>query len=210
MFTLCLANIVHALGGMGVRSDKVVRFVEDNAERILVKAEPQAIVNIAYTFAKLFKASRYFEALDRENVVDELVNGTPQDTSNTIWAIATLGEKAGTLAHEINTVETSRIIVNGTPQAISNMIWATQQMKLACLELVTEIIRDADRIMANGNPQDLSNIAYALADLGYFDKSVFVAVAGQTERFTRHGTDQCLCNLLWSFAVAGNPNSSGA
>ncbi|GMH67649.1 hypothetical protein TL16_g04735 [Triparma laevis f. inornata] len=117
--------------------------------------------------------------------------------------MATLGEEAGTLAREINTVETSQKIVNGTPQNIANTIWAMQQMKLACPEFVAEIIRDADRIMANGNPQHVSNIAYALADLGYFDKSLFVAVAGQAERITRHGTDQCLCNLLWTFAVAG-------
>ncbi|GMH99254.1 hypothetical protein TrLO_g3359, partial [Triparma laevis f. longispina] len=120
-----LANIVHALGGMGVRSDKIVRFVEDNAERILAKAEPQAMANIAYAFAKLeFKASRYFKALNRENIVDELVNGTPQEIANTIWAMATLGEEAGTLAREINTVETSRKIVKERPQAIVNTIWA--------------------------------------------------------------------------------------
>ncbi|GMH53493.1 hypothetical protein TL16_g01465 [Triparma laevis f. inornata] len=123
--------------------------------------------------------------------------------SNIAYAFAKLEFKAARYFGALDGENIVDEIANETLQDISNTIWAMQQMRLACPELVAEIIRDADRIMANGDPQAISNIAYALADLVYFDKSLFVAVARQAERITWHGNDQELCNLLWSFAVAG-------
>ena len=100
-----LANLVHALGILGARSDAVVRYVNNEVERIAAEAEPQQISNISYAFAKLGvkEATRWFEELERESVVQKLVrHGDQQHISNTIWARATLGLKGRALVSAID------------------------------------------------------------------------------------------------------------
>mmetsp|Transcript_25547 Transcript_25547/g.53080 ORF Transcript_25547/g.53080 Transcript_25547/m.53080 type:complete len:126 (+) Transcript_25547:315-692(+) len=117
-----LSNVVHGLGVLGVRSDAVIRYVEAEAERIVAEGEAQHIANITYALAKLGEknATRWFEAMEKERVVQKLVQkGSPQSISNAIWAMAKMGAEAKNLASAVDTNEVAETLVReGDPQNI--------------------------------------------------------------------------------------------
>ena len=170
--TQAIANVAHSLGVMGARSDAVIRYVDIEAERIAVEAKPQEISNISYAFAKLGEkeATRWFEELEREIVVQKLVQeGNPQAFSNTIWARATLGLKGTALAGAIDTKEVADYLVReGTPQNISNTMWAMATMGADARNLESAVDRRevAEKFVQQGKPQEISNTIWAMATMG--------------------------------------------
>ena len=170
--TQAIANVVHALGIMGARSDAVVRYVDNEAERIAAEAAPQAISNISYAFAKLGEkgATRWFEELEREGVVQKLVRKVKlQEISNTIWARATLGLKGTALASAIDTKDVAEHLVRqGKPQCIANTIWATAKMGTEAKILVSAVDRRevVQKLVQEGKPQNISNTIWAMATIG--------------------------------------------
>ena len=69
-----ISNTVWALATMGIDARNVIRYIDDDAERIVAEAQPQDISNISYAFATLGErsATRWFEQLEREDVVQKV------------------------------------------------------------------------------------------------------------------------------------------
>ena len=115
--------------------------------------------------------------------MEKLVGGYPQDCSNALWAMATIGADARALVSGVEKKAVAEKLMRlGKPQEVSNALWAMAKMKFDCSGFVGEFVCNADRILSCCKPQEASNIVHALADLGYFDKSVFDAAARQAER----------------------------
>ena len=85
---------MHALGVICVRPYAVIRYIDDETERIEAEAEPQELSTISYALAALGEkgATRRFKELEREGVVQRLVQeGYSQAISITTWAMADSG-----------------------------------------------------------------------------------------------------------------------
>ena len=101
------SNIIHAIGKMNLSNNSARRILNwmsmlENAEELLAKGKPQAISNVAWTFARLqFDSPDYLAAVDKRAqwLVKE---GSPQAIANTAWACATLGFEAPNLFGEID------------------------------------------------------------------------------------------------------------
>lgn len=129
-----------------------------------------------------------------------------QSTSNTLWALATLGQRppVGWLNRLLQHLE--RSVVNSMqPQALSNSLWA-----LAALGVVPQrscmaaLLSAVSAQMQRFDAQGVSNIIWALAALEYEPSRAWQAGFWRQSRPLLHKmTPQGLINCLWSVARLG-------
>jgi len=205
-----IANIVHTLGAMGVRSGAIPRYVEDEAQRIAAEGNPQATSNILYAFAKLGEkdATQWFEELERKSVVQKLVlEGRPQAISNVIWARATLRLKGVSLAGFIDTREAAEYLAReGTLQATSNVLWALATLGVEARHVACAVDgKYFVQKLVSARPQDISITLWALATMGLEAKNI-VSVIESMDIFRNFGKEwkpQEMSNTLWALATIG-------
>ena len=207
--TQAIANIVHALGIMGARSDAFVHYIKDEAEWIAAEAEPQAISNICYALAKLREkeAARWFEEVERESVVQKLVQeGNPQEISNTVWAMATMGVKARNLASAVDSKDVvQKLVQDGNPQEISNTIWAMATMGAEARNLASVIDRKdiAQKLVQEGKPQNITNTIWAMATMGAEARNLASVVDRKdvVQKIVQEGKPQGISNTIWAMST---------
>ena len=203
-----IGNIVHALSKMGVRSDAVVCYVEDEVERIAAEADPQAISNISYAFAKLGEKgpTRWFEELEKKHVVDSLVwKGKPQEIANTIWARATRGLKGASLASAIDTKEVAEYVVTeGKPQEISNTVWSLATIGVDAGNLASAVDRkDVVHKLVEGKPQDVSNTVWAMSTMKVECPGLVNGIKCDAGSIMKNGNSQAVGNIAYALADLG-------
>jgi len=124
----------------------------------------------------------------------------PQELSNTLWALATLGwHRDDNTLTKLVTAMVQRIST-ATPQALSNTLWALATLgwhrdDSTLTKLVTAMVQRS----STGKPQELSNTLWALATLGWHrdDSTLTKLVTAMVQRSST-ATPQALSNTLWA------------
>lgn len=216
----CIAHTIWILATLGHQAPNLARAIDiPEVVMKLVKEEPvQDVANAIWALATLdhqakdpptswpnsAQACTLARAIDSEEVVTRIVReGKPQEISNTLRAMATLGHKAPTLAGAINSdYVVDMYAKEGTMQAFSYSIWAMSKLKYDCPRLVEALVVRGGEIIGTGTNQEISNTAFALADLGYFNKEVFEQI-GMNADIVAKGNTKDVANTLWAFGISG-------
>jgi len=129
----------------------------------------------------------------------------PQELSNTLWALATLGwHRDDSTLTKLVTAMVQRIST-ATPQALSNTLWALSTLgwhrdDSTLTKLVTAMVQR----ISTATPQALSNTLWALATLGWHrDDSTLTKLVTAMEQRISTATPQALSNTLWALATLG-------
>jgi hypothetical protein len=136
-----------------------------------------------------------------------LADAKPQEVSNTLWAVAEMGQQPPQqLPMMVTAFE--QLLRDAKPQEASNLLWACGKMQYVPLPLLQclqqQHCQQLQQLLAAGKPQDLATMAWACGQLGYKGQLLPGALLQQAVRQdggTGSFTPQELCNLCWSAAV---------
>jgi len=129
----------------------------------------------------------------------------PQNLSNTLWALATLGWHCDDSI--LTKLVTAMVQRSSTvkPQALSNTLWA-----LATLgwhrddSTLTKLVTAMVQRISTAKPQELSNTLWALAALGWHrDDSILTKLVTAVVQRSSTAKPQELSNTLWALATLG-------
>ena len=154
-----VSNIVHALGRLRHPYKPILDLVISNADWFTRDANPQAISQVCWAYAKLEYPSRsLFDTIDRPETARHLITtGAPQSVANASWSFATLNYPAPNLFELMNTPEIiTSFKETASPQELSNMAWACATAGVDGRHLYDAIEEEAPRLIELGPPQAIS------------------------------------------------------
>ena len=136
-----------------------------------------------------------------------LPDADPQAVSNTLWAVATMGQQVPPQQMQLILSAFVKRVPGATPQAVSNVMWSCAKTLSLPLQLLQCLQHpQLQQLLAAADPQALANMAWACGQLGYKALLLPRALLQQAVKLLQEGgTDsfksQELCNLCWSAAV---------
>jgi hypothetical protein len=205
-----IANIVHAIGKMQLKSNssrRILEFVarQDNAHAIIVmKGDPQAVANICWAMAKLGRSDIFpsFMGILEDQVHWFVKEGNPQDVANIASACAKLGVPSPKLFAEIDN-QSSWLVKAGNPQTVANTAWACATLGFPSPNLFLEIENQSSWIVKEGSPQAIANTAWACATVGFSSPKLLSAVESRSSWIVTEGNPQDVANIAWASAKMG-------
>ena len=126
------------------------------------------------------------------SLIDRVVEFKPQEISNTVWAMATVG---------FGSLDSSSNPYNGYIFLKSDMDRADKEMVATIVDVVA---RNAVGRLHKFRPQELNNLVWGLARLGHWDDVTMALFHGVGREILRRGrffSPQDLTTCLWSFAT---------
>jgi hypothetical protein len=149
-------------------------------------------------------------SLRKLSLVYILPKANPQIVSNTLWAVATLGQTLPARQLDQLLTHFQAQLPRCNPQAVANTVWACGRMPYAPLPLLSALEQQPvllKALLAAAVPQNLSNMAWACGQLGYRSKllpGMLLQQEVQLLQDRKAGSSynmQNLCNLCWCAAV---------
>jgi len=129
----------------------------------------------------------------------------PQNLSNTLWALATLGwHRDDSTLTKLVTAMVQRSST-AKPQELSNTLWALATLGWHCDDsILTKLVTAMVQRSSTVKPQALSNSLWALATLGWHrdDSTLTKLVTAMVQRIST-AKPQELSNTLWALAALG-------
>jgi hypothetical protein len=132
-----------------------------------------------------------------------LQQAKPQEVSNTLWAVATMGQQVPPEQLQQMLDAFGDILQQAKPQDVSNMLWAVasmeQQVPVAQLQHLLDAFVGK---LQQAKPQEVSNMLLACAKLGFLPQQLLAApgLAGLLPA----GTPQGLANAAWACGQLGH------
>ena len=133
----------------------------------------QAAANVLHAYATLHQA-KLLHRVDKRlckqlaSVVAAAdANPTPQNVSNTLWALATLGVLGDAHTLAALCAAAARLAAHMTPQGVSNTLWALGSLEAAVVaDTLAALCATAAQQAEQMTPQGVSNTLLGLAKLG--------------------------------------------
>jgi hypothetical protein len=205
-----VANIVHALGKMGMPKTldssamKIMSLVGDceTAEWMFEHGNPQEIVNCIWAHGTLEIESPYLFHLLDERAEWLIGNMTSQGLANSIWACGRLGVVSPTLFNLLDQ-RAEWLFESGTRQQIVNCAWASGKLGIECPNLFRLLDENAERLVNSGNPQDLANSVWACAKIGFKSPNMLGLLDQRAEWLLDTGPPQNFVNCVWACGTLG-------
>ena len=138
--------------------------------------------------------------------LDKIRGFSPQQLSNSAWALATLGRLALPLLEAIEAQACERM-PEFNSQDLSNTIWAFARLNHKPRQLMRAVAAEAQRKLRDFNPQGMANTLWAFATLAHFGEqhpALMQAVAGEALRKMHLFNPQNLANTAWAYARVGH------
>lgn len=205
-----IANIVHAIGKMSLKSEaskQIMSFVlkEEVTKAIFAKGKPQDIANICWSIAKqrvyIYHCMSFLREI--ENCASWLVReGKPQEVTNIAWAFATLGFSSPNFFAEIER-NSAWLVQEGNAQDVANTAWACSKLGLSSPQLFSEIEKHAPWLVKEGTPQAVANTALACATLGHKSPNLFSEIETRSAWLVEEGSAQAVANTAWACGKLG-------
>jgi hypothetical protein len=126
-------------------------------------------------------------------IVTLLPDATPQIVSNTLWAVATMGQQVPPSQLQQLLAAFDKLLPAATPQNVANLLWACGKM-LHLPEQLLQSLQDPQQLqqlLSAAKPQDLANVAWACGQLGYRTCAI---CAGQHQCWTCSIVCSMCCN----------------
>ena len=171
----------------------------------------QAVSNTMYSLSKLPKMGfrtnpELFTALTLHGS-QLLQEFTPQQLSNTIWALATLSHHDNGFTADLISAARRKLPVF-IPQNFSNTIWALATLGHHHDGFTAALISEAQGQLPLFNPQNLANTIWALATLGHHDDGFTAALISEARAKLSSFKPQELANTIWALATLGHHDLS--
>lgn len=180
--------------------DELLLLFSDRAWRARVK--PQTISNLALAYAHLHRAPQMLMMELLKEAQPMLGQFKPQELSNFLWAMATMGFYPGTGTVDAVTRAAATACGRMKPQELANTVWAWATMRhfpgVAAME---HLLGCAEAQLDRFKSQELGMLGWAAAKLGYMPAATLVRAALPHLAAARQPAVQDLGNFLWAFTV---------
>ncbi|GMH47342.1 hypothetical protein TrLO_g2684 [Triparma laevis f. longispina] len=190
-----VSNIFHSLAVLNVHSPPILNYVSTLTPKIIDEGTPQAISNVAYSYAVLgVEDDYYFESINDENVIEGILKkGYVQDISNTVWAGSCLGYGMEKWVEKIGGGEGGEIcdliVEGGRAQEIANTFYSVIQLEqnsqnsIAGKKLAEAIEnKGASKLVKFGGGQEIGNVIWSMAQGKLECDGLVKGVAEEAER----------------------------
>ncbi|GMH71622.1 hypothetical protein TL16_g05702 [Triparma laevis f. inornata] len=183
------STLFNKLGRFKGRKDEIVgderfKVLLEELEEIIDEGTPQAISNVAYSYAVLgVEDDYYFESINDENVIEGILKkGYVQDISNTVWAGSCLGYGMEKWICDL-------IVEGGRAQEIANTFYSVIQLEqnsqnsIAGKKLAEAIEnKGASKLVKFGGGQEIGNVIWSMAQGKLECDGLVKGVAEEAER----------------------------
>eukprot|EP00958_Prasinococcus_capsulatus_P030543 scaffold8179_cov430-Prasinococcus_capsulatus_cf.AAC.5 len=131
----------------------------------------------------------------------------PQEMSNCIWGLATLGFVPSEQFVQAFSRECERQLPRGhfVPQTCSNILWSFAKLEITPREsLVRALVQETLYLVDSCTSQNVSNLLWAVAKAGMgVLPTQLVEVENAIQRTVSQAKPQDLANTVWAFATCG-------
>ncbi|KAL4458727.1 hypothetical protein ABPG75_013592 [Micractinium tetrahymenae] len=180
--------------------DEVLLLFGDRAWRARVK--PQTISNLGIAYAHLRRAPQMLMMELMGEALPMLAQFKPQELSNLLWAMATMGFYPGASTVDAITRAAGSAADRMKPQEIANTCWAWATMRhFPGAATMDTMLAHADAQLDRFKSQELGMLCWAVAKLGYMPAAQLVRAALPHMAAARAPAVQDCGNMLWAFTV---------
>lgn len=208
-----LTSLVWALGRLGRRHRALLEALTREAHAQLARRALDAfgIANVAWALASLHAAeaaaSTQTVEVEHSELLDALAEAAcrapeafkPQETTNLLWAFATLGRRHERLFDALGRAAAARM-AEFTPQGLSQTLWASAKLGLAKHDLLAAAAAAALPRLGSYDVQSIATLSWAFASCEYEHRALMAAVCRVA--LARPGDfDAASCSqLLWALS----------
>jgi hypothetical protein len=136
-----------------------------------------------------------------------LPQASPQNVSNTLWAVATMQQQVPPKQLQQLLQRFQQLLPQAKPQAVSNTLWAvaTMQQQVPPGQL-QQLLQHFQNVLPQAKPQAVSNTLLACAKLQFMPLQLLSALEQQPQqlqKFLAAATPQHLANTAWACGQLG-------
>jgi hypothetical protein len=146
---------------------QLLRHLHQLAERLQQQCGARELANIILACGHMHMAHTMQLLLPVIVQDSVLQQANPQDVSNTLWAVATLGMPVAEDQVLQLVQRMKQVLPQASPQAISNTLWAVATLGVQLSgDDAQQLVQHFIQVLAEANPQDVSNTLGACASMG--------------------------------------------